>query len=188
MAGRYLFETTDSVVEILWDIALAFFIVRIALSYFLLTFTTGALLSWVVCTYQRQLLPFSPQHHPFTTPQAELVLVPLQAIVGVIWARYIVVAYEIPRVAWFRLAIGGLAASFMVGAGALLGFVLYEEGYGDWIGETDGRAWLAFVGLLGAFALMPTALMGFEKKAARGHAGEGETARGLQSKEMSGAG
>ncbi|KAF9879937.1 hypothetical protein CkaCkLH20_02748 [Colletotrichum karsti] len=172
MTGHYLFETTDSVIEILWDVALAFFIVRIAWAYFLLTFATGTLLSWVVCKYEEHLLPVSRQH--LSTPETELMLVPLQALVGIIWARYVVVSYEIPRVAWFRLAIGGLAAFFMITSEALLGFLLYEEGYGDWIWETDGKAWLAFVGLLGAFALMPTAMMGFERKTA--DEGERETA------------
>ncbi|EQB53459.1 hypothetical protein CGLO_06813 [Colletotrichum gloeosporioides Cg-14] len=186
MTGHYLFETTDSVIEILWDVALAFFVVRIAWTYFLLTFSTSALLSWVICKYPELLLPASKQH--LTTSEAELMLIPLQAIVGVVWARYVVVAYEIPRVAWFRLAIGGLAAFLLFAAEALLGLVLYEEGYGDWIRETDGTAWLASAGLLGAFALMPTALMGFEGKAADGVEGEvvtpGSTSPGLGGKEL----
>ncbi|KAH0424114.1 hypothetical protein CcaCcLH18_11759 [Colletotrichum camelliae] len=188
MTSHYLFETTDSVIEILWDVALAFFIVRIAWTYFFLTFSTSALLSWVICKYPELLLPASKQH--LTTSEAELVIIPLQAIVGILWARYVVVAYEIPRVAWFRLALGGLAALLMLAAEALLGLVLYEEGYGDWIRETDGTAWLASAGLLGAFALMPTALMGFEGKAADGVEGEvvtaGSTSLGLGGKVLTG--
>lgn len=180
MAGHYLFETTDSVIEILWDVARAFFIVRIAWAYFCLTFATGTLLSWVICKHQGRLLPVSKQH--LTTPETELMLVPLQAVIGIIWARYIVVAYEIPRVAWFRLAIGGLASSFLFTAEALLGFLLYEEGYGNWIWETNGKAWLAFAGLLGAFALVPTAMMGFERKVVDGTEREVMTAGGASLK------
>ncbi|KAF6837605.1 hypothetical protein CPLU01_02958 [Colletotrichum plurivorum] len=166
MMGHYLFETTDSVVEILWNVALAFFIIRIGWAYFFLTFSTTTLLSWAVCRYQAMLLPASKQH--LSTPEAEIMLIPLQAVAMFICARYVVAAYEIPRVAWFRLAIGALAASLMVAAEIVLGLVLYEEGYGDWIWETDDKAWLAHAGLLGAFALMPTALMGSERKVASG--------------------
>ncbi|KAL0938875.1 uncharacterized protein CTRU02_205485 [Colletotrichum truncatum] len=177
MTGYYLFETTDSVIEILWDVALVFFIVRIAWTYFLLTFSTGTLLSWVICKYQAQMLPASKQH--LTTPDTELMLVPLQTVICIIWARYIVVAYEIPCVAWFRLAIGGLAASLMFAAEGLLGLVLYEKGYGDWIWESNGKAWFAFAGFLGAFALMPTAMMGLERKVVNEGEREFGTGKGL---------
>ena len=36
-----LFETTESVFEVLWDIALAIFILRIGFAYFFVAFTTG---------------------------------------------------------------------------------------------------------------------------------------------------
>ncbi|GKT54947.1 hypothetical protein ColTof4_08194 [Colletotrichum tofieldiae] len=162
MTGHYLFETTDSVVEILWDIAIVFFIVRIALSYFFLTFTTSTLLSWAVCVYQQRQAPLSQQQHGLGTPQPDLVLIPLQAAVGAVFARYVVVAHDVPRVAWFRLAVGGLAAAFLAGAEAVLGFVLYAEGYGDWIREADGRCWIAVLGGLGIFAVMPAVLMAVE--------------------------
>ncbi|OHE99509.1 hypothetical protein CORC01_05087 [Colletotrichum orchidophilum] len=186
----YLFKTTDSVIEILWDVALAFFIVRIALAYFFLTFATSTLLSWIVYTYHQNLvLPLvsdqqQQQQHHLTTSQTGFVLAPiLQAIVGLVVARYIVVAYDVPRVAWFRLAIGGLAAAFLVSAAALLGLAMYmyEGGYGRdcWVWEEmDWWVLAALLGGTGVFAVTPTALMGFERVELRGKMGM----QGLDSK------
>ena len=42
MVNFVVFETTDSVIEVLWDIALAFFIVRLAFLYVVLTFVSSA--------------------------------------------------------------------------------------------------------------------------------------------------
>jgi hypothetical protein len=152
-----LFETTESVIEVLWDIALAFFVIRIGLVYFLLAFSTGTLVSYLVCT---ELLPI--RH--LTTPQSELAIVPIMLLLAAMWARFIIAYYEIPRVRSFRLAIGGLAAFFMVFAELLTAFIMYEEGIGDWILDTDVKAGLAFGGLLLAYGLMPAILMVWEKR------------------------
>ncbi|KAK1972719.1 hypothetical protein LY78DRAFT_240060 [Colletotrichum sublineola] len=134
--GYYLFDTTDPVVELLWNIAIACFVFRIALSYFFLTFTTSVLLSWAVCTY----------HHGLTAAQTKLVFISLQTFVGAIFARHVVVAHDVPHVAWFRLAVGGLAAAFLAGAEAVIWLMLYEKGYGDQIWEADGRCWITALG------------------------------------------
>ena len=42
-----LFETTESVIEILWDIVLAIYVVRVAFIYFLLNFLSCLLLSYL---------------------------------------------------------------------------------------------------------------------------------------------
>jgi hypothetical protein len=157
MASLVLFETTESVIEILWDIALAFFIVRLSLIYFFLAFSTGTLASYVLYT---RLLPINH----LTTPQTEVAVVPFLFALTIVWARLIVWHYEIPRVRGFRLAIGGLAALFMVFAEMVVALVAYEEGIGDWIWETDLRAGIAFALLLTAFALMPTMLMALERR------------------------
>lgn len=174
----HLFKTTDSVIEILWDVALAFFVVRIALSYFFFTFTATTLLSWIVCTYRQYLrlpLVFVQQQQYLTTSQSDpfvLAVMLLQIVVGVVVVRYVVAVYDVPRVAWFRLAIGGLAAAFLAGAEGLLGLVVSafshegeEHGRGCWIWES-GNGWVmvaAMFGGLAVFAVMPAVLMWFER-------------------------
>ena len=157
MPGFVLFETTDSVIEVLWDVALAFFVVRIAFVYFALTCVSGLAASYLF--YQR-LLPVSH----LTTPQTELALLPLMLVLTTLWSRFIIVSYEIPKVTSFRIFIGTTALAFMVLAEFITGLVLYEGGHGDWILKTDVPAGLASVGVLIAFGLMPRIMMSFEGK------------------------
>jgi len=169
-----LFETTESVIEVLWDIVLAIYIIRIAFAYFLLTFTSGILLSY---TLYRQLQPVTH----LTTPQAELALIPIQVVLMALWSRVLIRYYEVPRVLGFRLAIGGLACAMMVGAECLLAFVLYEEGWAGWIWEeTDWRAEGALGASLAVFALLPALLIGVE---GRGEERD-ETAHGHEGKSL----
>ncbi|KXH67916.1 hypothetical protein CSAL01_10087 [Colletotrichum salicis] len=209
----HLFKTTDSVIEILWDVALAFFIVRIALTYFFFTFTTSTLLSWIVYTYRQYLLlrlslvsGQQQQQQHIAASQTQLLILPLfQIVAGLVVARYVVADYDVPRVAWFRLSIGGLAAVFLAGAEAVLGVVVYafsQEGGGGCGGlggiweEMDGWWWVsvaAVLGGLGVFAVMPAALMGFERAervpaaavAKRAEGGKGEM--GMQGLDGKGA-
>ncbi|KAK1476006.1 hypothetical protein CCUS01_05109 [Colletotrichum cuscutae] len=169
----YLFKTTDSVIEILWDVALAFFIVRIALSYFFFTFTATTLLSWIV--YTRLPLVSDQQQQYLTTSQSDpfvLAVMLLQIVVGLVVARYVVAVYDVPRVAWFRLAIGGLAAAFSAGAEGLLGLIISvyphkggEDGRDPWVWES-GNGWASVATMFGgsaAFAAMPAVLMWLER-------------------------
>jgi len=151
-----LFETTESVIEILWDIALAFFVIKLAFIYFLTSFVSGVALSWLVTSQWAK-----PVRH-LTTPQSELVIVPFLFLLTVCWSRFLIVHYDIPRVVTFRGSIGALALVFMVAAECLTGLALYEEGYGDWIFETDWNAGLAFGGLLALFGAMPLIMMALE--------------------------
>ncbi|EFQ26429.1 hypothetical protein CGRA01v4_05570 [Colletotrichum graminicola] len=160
MMGHYLFETTDPVVELLWNIAIACFVFRIALSYFFLALTPSVLFSWAIYKYQQQ----QQQQHGLTATQAELVLVSLQTVVGAVFARHVVVAHDLPRVPWLRLAVGGLAAAFLAGAEAILWLMLYEEGYGGQVWEADGSWLIAVLVGLGVFAAMPAALMAVERE------------------------
>lgn len=155
-----LFETTDAVIEILWDIALAVFILRLAFIYFLLTFVSGAAMVYLAYTYYPQPPPSSA--HSLATPQSGVALAPFLVSSFVLWAHLVVSRYEIPRVTGFRLATGAAALLFMVLADAVVGLGLWTEGYGQWAAERIG---LGFFGLLAAFALMPTVLMPFEAKA-----------------------
>jgi hypothetical protein len=149
-----LFETTDTIIEVLWDIALAFFIVRLAFIYFALTFVSAAALVYITYSYPSLLqLPLV---------QFGGTLTPLLLLLCSALCAYVVVSrYEIPRVTGFRLATGAVALLFMVLADAAVGLGLWQEGYGGWMGQTVG---LGFAGLLAAFALMPTLLMVFEAR------------------------
>jgi len=152
-----LFETSTSVFELLWDIALALFIIRLSFFYFALSFTTGLLITFF------RLSRLQPINH-LTQPQSELITLPLFLIFNTLWARFIVVNYEVPRVGGFRLAIGGLALVFMLAAELAGGVFMYERGWTEWIWETDYLAGGLGAGVLLLFGLMPFMLMGIEGK------------------------
>jgi hypothetical protein len=152
-----LFETSTSVFELLWDIALALFIIRIAFFYFLLSFLTGCVITYF------QFIELQPIYL-LTQSQSELVTLPIWLLFITLWARLMIVNYEIPRVGGFRLAIGGLALVFMVLAELMGGVFMYEKGYTPWIWETDYRTAGANVLVMLLFGLMPLLLMQFEKK------------------------
>ncbi|KAK1754867.1 hypothetical protein QBC47DRAFT_402222 [Echria macrotheca] len=163
-----LFETTESVVEILYDVALAIFILRLALIYFLLNFASALLLSYL------SLANYTPITHLITLSSSGI-LIPFLLASATLWARVLIVRYEIPRAGWFRLGIGAVALVLMVLAEGVVGVVLYEEGWwrdgevwerlvggasGD--GQERRREWIGLVGVLAWYALMPWCLMFFE--------------------------
>ncbi|KAG4026267.1 hypothetical protein MFRU_043g00700 [Monilinia fructicola] len=151
-----LFETNTSVFELMWDLALAFFIVRIAFIYFILTYLSSLFLSFI------RLNQIIPYNH-LTAPARELIAFPIYILTVALWARTVIVYYEIPRVAGFRIAVGLVAGSFMVIAELVGGFILWEEGYKEWIWETDVLG--AGLGMLSLLLLnaMPLILMVLEK-------------------------
>ncbi|KAK3382904.1 hypothetical protein B0T24DRAFT_602949 [Lasiosphaeria ovina] len=156
--GLVLFETTESVIEVLWDIALAFFIVRIGFIYFAANFATGVALAWLASssttttttTYLTQLTSTLPVWLLLATASVTA------------WTRLLVVRYEIPRALGFRLAIGMAGLLFMAGADALVALVLYGQGT---LAATlaDARADAAAGLALALFALMPLVQMPFER-------------------------
>ncbi|KAK4217645.1 hypothetical protein QBC37DRAFT_414272 [Rhypophila decipiens] len=163
-----LFETTESVIEVLWDIVLAIYVVKIAFAYFLLNFLSGLALVYLSSHHLTPVIQL-------TTPQSELVLVPFLLLSSIIWARFTILYYEVPRVGGFRLAAGATALVFLAGASLLVTTpILYLEGLAGWIWETDKKAGLAFGALLVAYTLMMAIQMGFEHNGETG-AGEGET-------------
>lgn len=156
-----LFETTTSVFEILWDIALFLFITRLSFYYFFVSYLSSLFISYL------RIARLQPINH-LTQPQAELITLPFWLLLSTLFARYLIVWYEIPRVAGFRLAIGGVAGVFLVLAELVGGVVMWEKGGRVWIWETDFWAAGAGVLVLGLFGLMPWLLMGVERR------GEGE--------------
>lgn len=154
-----LFETTESVIEILWDIVLAIYIVRIAFAYFLLNFLSGLLMVYLST---HQLTPAIP----LTIPQSELVLVPFLLLSSIIWARVIIVYYEVPKVSGFRLASGLTALLFLIMAWFFVTTpIMWLEGATGWMWETDGKAGLALCGLLVMYTFMMVLQMAFERRA-----------------------
>jgi hypothetical protein len=155
-----LFETTTSVFELMWDIALALFILRISLAYFLLSFLSGLFISYLRIS---ELEPV----YLLTAPQSELLTLPFWLLSITLWARYVIVSYEIPRVRGFRLAVGGLSLIWMLGAEFICGVVMYENGYREWIWETNIPAAVAGAVVLVLFGLMPFFLMRLERRTAK---------------------
>ncbi|KAM3085705.1 hypothetical protein ACMFMG_002770 [Clarireedia jacksonii] len=150
-----LFETSASVFELMWDIALFLFIVRIAFFYFILTFASS-----LFHTFIRTSNVAAYNH---LTPPVELSAFPWQLIFIMLWARYTIVVCEIPRVPGFRIAIGILASIYMVMAELILGVILRKEGRTEWIWDRDFLgAGLGLLSLL-VFAMMPYLLMMLEK-------------------------
>ncbi|TVY92708.1 hypothetical protein LAWI1_G002871 [Lachnellula willkommii] len=171
-----LFETSSSAFEILWDIALALFIIRIAFVYFLLSFTSGAIVVYF------RLAEIMPLHH-LTQPQSELTTLSIWLLAVTLWARYTIVAYQVPRVGGFRLAIGALATVFMLCAELVGGVVLYEKGYMAWIWKSDSLAAGLGVGSLCLYAVLPWLLMKVEQETDE----MGETYHGHQNKPIAAA-
>lgn len=134
------FETTDSIIEILWDLALAVFVLRLGLVYFLLNALSTA------------ALVLLPHYNMLPTPQLPQTTAPLSlALFSALWTRLLVVRYEVPRVALFRLGIGAVAAGL-----GLVGVGVGWEVVG-WKGM--GMGWGEVVGLAGWVGAMPVAQM-----------------------------
>lgn len=154
------FETTDSIIEILWDLALAVFVLRLGLVYLLLnalSTTTLLLLS------HHDILP-TPQ-----LPQSTTLL--YLALASALWTRLLVVRYEVPRVALFRLGIGAVAAGLGLGVVGVVGW--------------KGMGWGEVVGLAGWVGAMPVVQMvgegvGEKVPRMRGMEEKGEGEKGVE--------
>ncbi|EGS18859.1 uncharacterized protein CTHT_0054700 [Thermochaetoides thermophila DSM 1495] len=131
-----LFETTEGVIEVLWDIALAFFAFRLALiygglilaSYFLfayLAYAPSSLLpSLHLPRYLSAIVPAGPGAETSTISP-----LPLLLLATALAARITIAHYEVPRSLTFRLAVGVLAAVL----------VLLTEGIGKLVAVEFGQ-------------------------------------------------
>ena len=170
MEGSWLiFDTTDSIIEVLWDIALAFFVIRISFFYFLLTFLSSLLLSYLAYA---ELLPITTFAHFLSASSAPdsvnnriFLVAGLLTITSALWAYFILRHYEVPHVAHFRLALSSMALAFMVSAEMVVAFAMYEDGYGGWVWEEmKSAAGVAWGGWMVMYAAMPVLLMPVERR------------------------
>ncbi|HET7773811.1 MAG TPA: hypothetical protein VFK82_08305 [Burkholderiaceae bacterium] len=120
-----------------------------ALRYFALVFGAGFLLGSV-------RVPFLVPHLGVRT--AELIEMPVMAIVIVLSARFIVRRFQLPAAATVRLAAGGIALALLVTAELLLAAVLQGQSIAAYIASRDPVSGSVYLLMLGAFALMPWAL------------------------------
>jgi len=156
-----IFETTESVIEILWDVALAFFASRIALIYFTLNFTSGLIIHYLL------------HHHLLLAPHSSMMMIItslLMLAIPPLYSRMIIQRYEIPRVGVFRLAIGAVALVLMVLAEGFVSWVGQEEGWWNLrsslsIGNaSSGVRMMMLLGWLAWYALMPFGMMFLERR------------------------
>lgn len=96
-----LFETGTSVWELMWEVALVYFIFRISFVYFILAFTSCETLIYF---YNSASVA---RHLPVVLQS------PLVILIILLISRYIIYYYDVPRVLGFRLAIG-LVASILL--------------------------------------------------------------------------
>jgi hypothetical protein len=142
-----IFETTTSVFELMWDIALAYYVTQIALVYCAVACLCSCLVTFVYSSVAVALRMYNT------------LFFGLSVLVIAIISRLLIYYCEIPRVIGFHLAIGLEALIFMITAGALASRVVYTEELDHWLcplGSIDIVQQV--VGLL-LFSLAPTIWM-----------------------------
>ncbi|KAK0731811.1 hypothetical protein B0H67DRAFT_87861 [Lasiosphaeris hirsuta] len=152
-----IFDTTESVIEVLWDVALAVFVARIALFYAALNLGTAALALELTPYLARALAALGAAESPLLMRLGGSNTLPLALpllLGSAVWARCLVVYYEIPRVRGFRVAIGVVAVGVMLVVGEVL------KAMGMWGGYAVDDGVLA--AMLGGCALMPLGEMVLE--------------------------
>lgn len=142
-----IFKTSTAILKLMWDIALVYFITRIAFFYWLLTLLVFSLIG---AAYN------SP--NPTTTPtNSSGFTVKLLAITLI--SRLIIYYCDVPRVLGFRLAIGLLASLFSVLANLLATAIALNEGFGSWIWQNNRTGMFKEVVEQCIFGLMPAVWM-----------------------------
>lgn len=152
-----LFDNTESVFEVIWDVMLVLLVIRVSLVY-----VTLNLITWVALSH------FATKGYFTTTlltpSESHYVVGSLQLWLIALWAWAIEYHYQIPLVYWFRLAIGALSLFLMAGTELLAAFV--QLGRTDAASKTDNifEAISTKGIMLAAILLMPTALMVLENE------------------------
>ena len=149
----------DSIMNVLFNIVLAFYVLRISFAYFSVPFASGLLLQYM---RRAHAMPI----YLVMTPSTEPSLIPLQLVVTAAWARYVVSFFRMPRTLRFRLLVGLVAAGYAVTFELFTVSLLRHEGRGFWIASLDRSAALCFATLLLGLAAMPTLVMVTERRGA----------------------
>jgi hypothetical protein len=97
-----LFETGASIFEVMWDTALAYFVIQISFIYYIATLLTFYLVGFIRGSID---LPIDVPSHSYFAANI--------LIIGLI-SRVLISYYNIPRFASFRLGIGVVAMCFTV--------------------------------------------------------------------------
>ncbi|KAH6650620.1 hypothetical protein F5144DRAFT_54119 [Chaetomium tenue] len=160
----------DSIIEVLWDVALIVFTIRLAYIYaglaLGLTSASIFLRSFLLNLYYNNTISFidAPDPDPLTAPL-------LVFAAAAIASRLVIRRYDIPRVLVLRLAVGA-GAAVVAGVGLVVACLVEWEVWGRPVmGEVlAGQAlmelfwgWEGGVGILVGVALMPVAMMGWER-------------------------
>jgi hypothetical protein len=145
-------ESSLSVFELLWNVAVSLLVLRIAFFYYGLTFFTGCVFGSI------RLGVLVPMYH-FRQPIAELIEMPFMLMAIAFWARFTVTKYEVPKVAWLRLTIGLLGLVFMVTTEVVMKRMLSGQSSTESKSKIDILARVAFGISLVIFGLMPWLVM-----------------------------
>jgi hypothetical protein len=147
-----MFEASMLIFELLWDITFAILILRVALFYYALTFVTGFILGIV------RIGIFVRSYH-YGAPMAELIEMPFMLFAIAFWAMFMVMKFDIPKVAWIRLAIGLLGMAFMLATELAGRIIVYGNPWPSSMTKMEILAKGAFAACLIMFGLMPWLLM-----------------------------
>lgn len=149
-----LFGTPESVFEVLWGVAIAYFVVRTALLYSAFTIATAFLARLLILTPSRSLGLRIADHPGSLVSVVHLMLFP-------ILAKDMMVGCGVPRSPTFRLAVGAVTYGLLQLANAMFGFGPFGNGPGVW-GAVGGHmtrlVQIAFV----AISLLPVVGLFYE--------------------------
>jgi hypothetical protein len=138
------------VFEILSDIAFTLLVLRFAFFYYGLTFLAGCILGFI----RHGILLLIYQ---FPESTAELVEMPYMLLEVAFLARFMVTRFDIPKIAWVRLAVRLLGLLMLV-AEFVRRVMVYRD-VGREMLQEDAAATESFTALLVVFGLMPRLLM-----------------------------
>ncbi|KAK8070210.1 hypothetical protein PG994_006826 [Apiospora phragmitis] len=152
MRDFIVFESLGSVLDVFWDILIVCVVVKVGLLYALATFAT-----WEAIEYwaERYLL----LNTSLTHSQWDIFLLLARVASTLVWARLFVRHYELPRVRWFRLAIGCVCLLFTVAAESMVVLFLHRH-YDGLLWSTPAETKIAYGTLLASYCLVPFALLG----------------------------
>lgn len=109
------FETTESVLEVIWDVVVAFYVVKISLIYSVLTFA-----GWVVssCLVHQHIL--NAADGGFTPLESGIINAVIPLLSSFVAAKLVMAYFEAPSAYWFRLAVGAASTLWTVLALAIV--------------------------------------------------------------------